>query len=94
MNFRIIVKPKCKGKLEKMNPKTAERIKNRLKQIQSMVNTLGIPPEHFIKYIQKYKVWSLRVGYYRIYCDFDRSKNVLYALTILPRDRAYERWGR
>ncbi len=91
MNFRVIVKPTCEKRLKKLNPETADQIKRRLSDIQNKVNTLGIPPEHFMKYIKKYRVWTLRVGNYRVFCDLDVGGNVLYALTALPRDKAYKR---
>ncbi len=93
MNFRVIVKPTCKRRLDKLSPEMAVRIKERLKEVQKKVNAMEAPVEHFMKYIKKYGVWSLRVGYYRVFCDLDRRENILYALTVLPRDRAYKRLG-
>ena len=85
MTYSIEIKPRAKDDLKKLNTQTVRQIKNKLETIKES-------PEHYLKWIDKYKVYRLRVGKYRVFIDLNVSKKIIDVLVVRHRNKAYKGW--
>ncbi|RLJ01224.1 MAG: type II toxin-antitoxin system RelE/ParE family toxin [Candidatus Aenigmatarchaeota archaeon] len=70
MNFRVLLHPKAKEFLGKLDPQLQERIKNKLKELERF-------PEEREKHLRYSKFWSLRIGDYRAIYEIQEKRVVV-----------------
>lgn len=92
MSWNVVLSDEALEDLEKIEEKLAQRVFSKVDEIKQNVGK-GVDPEHYFKYINKFEVYRLRVGHYRVFTDIDRNMKNLEVLTVLPRDKAYRGWG-
>lgn len=92
MVWEIIFSPQALQDLSDLENTISEQIKNKLSEIKKNVN-LGIDPDHYLKWINKYGIHRLRVGKYRIFIDVDKNTKKIKIITVMHRDKAYKGWG-
>ena len=83
MNYSVMFSQEAEKDVKKLNSKTRERIKQKLHEIKEF-------PEHYVKWIKIYRLFSMRVGDYRVFIDLDHEKKIIHVITILHRRLAYK----
>ncbi len=90
MSYRIIFSGQAAKELSKLEDELAERVKKKLREIESAVNELGVDPDHYFDWINQYAVHKLRIGDYRLFADVNKGEKRIEILTILKRSIAYK----
>jgi len=81
MTWRLDISPQAENALEKLEDPVSERIKEKLLEVKENVN-LGVDPDHYFKFIKKYRIHRLRVGAYRIFTDIDKNNDRIMVITV------------
>ncbi len=89
MTYSIQYAERAKDDLSRLGKTVAERLDHKLQEIVTKTDEFGIQPDRFLKWIQSYSVYRLRIGDYRAFIDVDREENRLDVLAVLKRDKAY-----
>lgn len=82
MSFKILLHPKAKEFLEKVDEKSKRRFKNKIKELMSHADK-G-------KRLKYSNFWSLRVGDYRVIYEVDEEKKRVIILFIGHRKNVYD----
>ena len=85
MNYSLEIKPQAKEDLKNLDVRISRRIKDKLEGIKNS-------PEHYLKWINEYKVHVLRVGKHRVFIDLNKKEKIIEILVIRHRDKAYRGW--
>ncbi|MCD6226465.1 MAG: type II toxin-antitoxin system RelE/ParE family toxin [Candidatus Aenigmarchaeota archaeon] len=83
MIYKILLHPKAKIFLNKLNKETKIRIKKKLKELEKFPDKKG-------NHLRYSAFWRLRVGDYRIIYEIDRKDRKIIVLFIGHRKNVYD----
>jgi mRNA interferase RelE/StbE len=83
MDYEILLHPKAKNFLSKLDQKIKERIKNKLKELKKSPDGAG-------KHLKYSIYWSLRIGNYGVIYKINKKKKEIIILFIGHRKNVYD----
>ena len=83
MKFKLFLHPKAKEFLEKLDKRTKERIKNKIKELEEF-------PEERGKRLKHSNFWILRIGDYRGIYEVDKENRRVIVLFVGYRKNVYD----
>jgi len=83
MVYKILIHPKAKIFLDKLDQKTKERIKNKLKELKKISDKTG-------KNLKYSTFWSLRISDYRVIYEINKNQKKIIILFIGHRKNVYD----
>ena len=84
LRYDIKIKPSALKELKKLPKELSERIMRKLVFISDT-------PQSFMKKLESEKVWSLRIGDYRVLIDVYEDKKLIEVLKVGHRKDIYKR---
>jgi mRNA interferase RelE/StbE len=83
MSYQVIWSEKSKKNLSTLDKNVSERIVSKVEDIKE-------DPFAFVKRLQGMKLYSLRVGDYRVILDIENKKMVIFVVKIGHRGKVYD----
>jgi len=84
MDYEIVWSPKAADELSSLTVELRKRIAAKLESVTGN-------PLRYLEYLQKYEIYKLRVGDWRVFVDLKHAEGVIDVLSIKHRSKAYSR---
>ena len=83
--------PKAEEHVKDLEPDVQNRFEKKFREIQEATSDLGVDPDRYVKRLQGYDYYRLRVGDYRAIINWERELNRFVVIAVGHRSTVYDR---